>query len=395
MSGINRNKISAELKQKLKNFKWGSNNVMDLHKEGVHYFSPEFLPTWIDLNTHIALYHRGLTQPNALSSYFPENTQQKIKDWYGLNYFKLKDAGIQHLGNELNLQIEEEFESAKVRALILRLTEYEICDGSISQYIVGQFVNDFMEDVFIDYGFIPPTNDLGKYLEADIPLWFGNITKRPLMDFDIVVVSHCYPVERAKLAFAMVKSGIPLYRWERWDHSLPYYEKCPIFCIAGMGSSSVENLIGDNPIYGVAENSMVDGVLVGEGENMFLKFLQEYQQTVVEVGGSKEDFINKLSNKYHQGWYDPRYTLFEYSDKKHILSDPSGKVLGEEVWEGGGRIKRISLLNTEAKEKYVLAGPESEEWQDMEEMQGPFLDNILGGDVDRLQKKYIRELKEK
>jgi len=351
------NDISEELRSKLRSFKWSPNNFLDLHKLGVHYFDPDILPTWIDMHTHASLYHRGLTQPNALPSYFEDNVHERIKDWYKFNYFKLYSAGIHLIGNEPNLQREEDFEKASVRAMVLRISDYETCDGSFGHYTVSQFAHDFMDDLFVDYSFLPLKSDLGKYLSADIPIWFGNITKRPLTDFDIVVVSHCYPGERIDLPFAMARSGIPLYRWERWDADLPYYEKCPIFCIAGIGSAFTENLMGDHPIYGSAENSLVDGVLIGEGELMWLKFLQQYQQTVVQDGKSKREFLDKLTNVHHQGFYDPRVALFEYSDKKHVISDPAGNVLDTVTWKGGGRIKRVSLIDEFNQKKYVMAVP--------------------------------------
>lgn len=336
-------------REKLRNFKWSKDNFLDLHELGIHYFDFNILPSWIDQDTFLALSSKGLTAPNSLPI-FPSD-RDEIKKWYENNFFKLKYAGVQHLGNECNLQKEEEFEKAKIRILIYRLNNYEACEGAFGHWLIGNFCVDFVEDVFVDYAFMPYKEDFKFYFEENIPLIFGSITKRPLCDFDLIFTSNSFSLERLNYAIAQVKSGIPLHYWERWNEDLPYYSKIPIVCAGGIGVTCFENMLGDNPKYGTGENSIVDFVFEGEGELGMVKFLNEYNQAVNLDGGSKKDFRDKINNDGHEGWYDPRNVLFEYEGKE---------------------IKRVSILDRKNKIKYVMAGEESEEFKDFTNIQEEF-----------------------
>jgi len=84
-----------------------------------------------------------------------------------------------------------------------------------------------------------------------------------------------------------------------------------------------------------------------------------------------------MCNSDHLGVYDPRYALFEYADKINILKNSSGEELTREVWGNGGNINKISLVDPSNKTKFVMAGPGSEEWADLEVMQMNFLAKLL------------------
>jgi hypothetical protein len=334
-------------------------------KKRVHYYSPEYLPSRIDPATYNMFLKRGLTPPNALPIHIPDDTPDRINRFLELNYFKLSNGGVQYLGNEFNIQPPSAWDKAKVRVCMVRLSDYHTLDGAFGGFLVNNFIQDFSDDIFIDFAWFPQPADISRLYDAELPLLFANGTKRPLTDFDIVIIALSYPGERVNLPL-MVKAGLPLYRWQRWSHDLPYRAKCPIIALAGIGSSFIENMLGDNPRHGIAGNAAADFVLIGEGEMMDLKFIQQYQYTVIEDGGTKEDFRKALTNKLHEGVYDPSLFLFEYADKVHTKRDHTGKVLSEEVYEGAGPIKGIYLIDEENKRKYCMVGPESEEFQQME-----------------------------
>jgi hypothetical protein len=340
---------------------------------GVNYFDPDFLPTELDIYTHTAYYHRGLTAPNCLPVHIPPNYHEKIREFMEFNFFKMEYAGVQYLGTEPNLQFPEEYDNAKIRILIMRLSDYQTVDGAFGHFLCGYFMRENFKDVFLDFAYLPYTTDMARFYADDIPIIFGMITKRPLRDFDIIIFSHCFPLERIAAPMMLVKSGIPLYRWERWDHSLPYYKDCPIVCMAGMGGTFCENLMGHHPVKGPAENSCVDLALIGEGEMMDLKFINRYHQIVNLDGGTKEEFIDGIDNETHKGVYDPRRILYEYADKENTVKDKEGNIFKKQVWQGGGHIKKISMIDRDNKVKYVMAGKGSEEFEDLGPIQKEYL----------------------
>lgn len=360
------NQINSELRAKLQNFKWSPNNVLDLHSLGINYFNPDYLPVSLDPLTFASMIRRGFTPPQALPMYFPEDIQARIKSWLDLNYYKLTNAGIQYLGSEYNIQREEDWDKAEIRVCLCRMSDYATLDGAFGPYLINNFVQDFTDNIFIDFSYLPAPADMAKLADADLPMMFGNITKRPLMDFDIIIIATSYPGERINVPFALVKSGLPLYRWQRFDKNLPYRDRCPIIATAGIGSSFIENGLGDNPVKGLAANAWFDHVLIGEGEMMDLKYIQEYLNTVIRDGGTKEDFMKALTNEHHKGVYDPSLFLFEYADKVHVTRDYLGNEIARDVYPGGGTIKNIFMVDAEEKVKYSMAGKDSQEFMDLE-----------------------------
>lgn len=380
------------LRQKLEQYAWRPNNLVDLHSLGIHYHDEQYLPVHIDPMTYLAYVRAGMCPPVSLPTYFPEDTQARVKKFLDLNYFKLSMGGVQYLGNEFNVQPESDWEKAKTKVCIVRLTPYNTVDGAFGHFLIGNFVNDFYDDIFIDFAFAPEEGDDIKLMDAGLPLLFGNITKRPLTDFDVVIFSNCYPQERMNIPFMLIKSGIPLYRWQRWDHSLPYYQKMPIIAVAGIGAYFIEGTMADHPIKGVGENAMHDIALIGEGEMLDLKVFQQFEHLVYQDGKTKEEFLASLHNPHFQGVYDPRNVLWEYNDKVHTQVDHKGNQIGEPtVYPGGGSIKRVSLLDHENQERHVLAGSGSDEFKQLEASNINYIDNIRTmPDPSVLADKYVK-----
>lgn len=385
------NQISSELREKLRNFQWSANSFLDLHSLGVHYWTPEYLPTWLDPMTYATLWRRGLTPPNALPIYTDENTHVRIKQFIDDNFYKLHLAGLPYLGNEANLQRAEDFDKKPIRMCFVRLSDYHTLDGAFGGQLINNFIQNFSDEVFADFSWIVAPPDVPKFMQAGLPIMFGNITKRPLTDFDIIVIATSYPGERVNAPLSLVRSGLPMYRWERFDDNLPYKARCPLVTVAGIGASFIENQLADHPIKGAGQNALFDHVLIGEGEVMDFKYVIEYLNTVKRDGQSKEAFMAKMTNDRHPGVYDPTRVYFEYADKVHILRDYKGQEISRKVYPAAGHIKRISLLDHETRTKHVLVGPESEEFRDMEAVNEMYhlrlAANVRPEDLGR---KYVR-----
>lgn len=390
MSYPDLNQIGPELREKLRGFTWNPNNFLDLHSLGVHYWTPDYLPAWLDPLTYASLWRRGLTPPNALPIATPADTQQRITTYINENYHKLTLAGLPYLGNEFNLQRPEEFDEKPVRICFVRISSYATLDGAFGGFLINNFMQDFSDEIFADFAWIPETPDVARFMQAGLPTLFGTITKRPLTDFDIIIMATSYPGERVNAPNALVRSGIPMYRWERFDESLPYYEKMPLITCAGIGASFIENLLADHPIKGVGENSLFDHILIGEGEVMDFKYVIDFLN-VKRDGGTKKDFVESISNENHQGVYDPRRVLFEYADKIHTFKDFNGTELSTQTYPGAGHIKRVSMIDHEAQTRHVIAGPESEEFIEMEPVARQYRSRFAPGvSPDELGEHYVK-----
>jgi len=215
--------------------------VVDLHKEGIHYHDWRCLPTNLSLETHLKYRMKGLTPPNALPSKFPANIRDRTAQFLDNNYFKFSRAGVQYLGTEAGNPDPAKFDTSELKVCICRISDYYTVDGAFGPMTIANWVEDFDPRIFVDFAFIPADQDITIHLANELPLLFGVITKQPLTAFDVIIFSTPYPGERANIVLPMIKSGIPLYRWERFDSNLPY-QKCPLVCVAGIGASFIENL---------------------------------------------------------------------------------------------------------------------------------------------------------
>ena len=172
--------LSPKVKDELRKTKWSPTNLVDLHKMGVHYHDPSFLPHFISPQTYNAYVRSGLTPPVTLPTYFPSDVDQRIEKFLNENFYKLSGGGIQYLGNEANVMPASQWDKAKCRICIMRLSEYQNIDGAFGQYLISNFIGDFSDDIFVDFAYHPEYSDVPKMLEAGIPLVFSNTMHKAL-----------------------------------------------------------------------------------------------------------------------------------------------------------------------------------------------------------------------
>lgn len=391
MSIRNPNNLGYDTIRELKAVDWNDpRKIVDLESYGVQFYDPEIMPSIISPLVHRALIIKGWCAPNAFPTYFPENQHELTQAWLNKNYHKLHRNGIHYLGNEPNFQPARNFDTKPLRVCFIRLSEYEILEGGFGQYLISNFVEDHDERVFFDYSFFPPHGDIGRMVDADIPLLTGVISKRPIRDFDLVLAGITIAEERLHLPLSLVRSGVALHRYQRFNQESPLY-KSPVISMGGIGSLFSENILGDHPIHGPAQNGMTDVVSLGEGELMTLKLCQKFIQAK-QAGMDKTDLLNTISADENCGVYNPTKVVFDYHDKTHVTYDFEGKQLSEpKVYPGAGPIRQVSLIDEENQQRYVLAGPGNDSYNELEAMQNRFLinfqDGVRGEDVGE---RYVR-----
>lgn len=375
----NPNALDYATRQRLKAINWNDpKNIIDLEAEGVRYFDAEILPTWIPINTMRALHLRGWCAPNAFPVYFPEDQHERTERWLQDNYFRLTRNGIHYIGNETNFQPRENFDKKPLRICFVRLSEYQILEGGFGQYLIANFCEDHDDRIFFDYAFVPPKDDYAKHIEANIPLLTGVISKRPIRDFDLVLMGVTIAEERLHLPQALIRSGVALHRYQRFDRSSPHFHN-PVICTGGIGSLFSENILGDHPIHGPAQNGLVDLVNLGEGELLTLKLAQKFIQSL-RAGLDKLDIVNALTADQHCGVYNPTRVVFDYHDKVHVTRDFKGNQIGEPVvYPAAGPIRSIDLIDDVDQKRVILAGPGNEAYTELEDMQDRFIANFQRG----------------
>lgn len=243
-------------------------------------------------------------------------TRLKDKDaitkWVKDNYFRLDSGGIDRLGSEPNTvpYSEDTWKGAPLRVLIVRWSDYFSVDVSFSHGIVNQMIKEFMPGAYVDFSFFPSSpKDFSTYVTEKIPLMFGNTSKRPAAEFDVIMVSHCVTNEGLNWPAILKYSGFPLFKNERMER-----EDLPLIFMGGANAFCNESLYGGWSLEDKENTCMIDATFVGEGEKILPKLLKVY------VDCKKKEMDKKAILKEFHLKKIPGY--YEASEYEHVYGKP-------------------------------------------------------------------------
>lgn len=248
------------------------------------------------------------------------------------------------------------FSRAEVRFLVCRLSTYRDVSVSVSHSLVAQIAQE-VEDVYVDFAFLPPPKDAEIMATAKIPLWVGTTSKEPPCAFDVLGISNSFVLELLNLPKLLYASGIPIFKDERMVRP-----DIPIVVLGGANAAVTSVLHGPVNEQGQGNShGLVDAVFVGEGEFAVKQFL-EIVKKGKSVGLSKTEILNachgKVDGFYEADKYEHRYNtvvhnpLVSQETNEHI---PPTSPLCE---EGDGGVNDIPsgekfLAEIVPKEPYV------------------------------------------
>ncbi len=224
-----------------------------------------------------------------------------IQAWIGENRRSLSGHGLWLLGGEPNTQDPAGFAAARLRVLIVRLSEYtEVAAGITHSYLHQMAAG--VEGVFVDLAYLPPASDEKRMRQAGIPLLVGTGSKRPPTDFEVVAISNSVVQELVNLPALLAHSGVPLSREARAAAGWP--------CLLLGGSNSSVGAVLHGAIGApVGGEGLVDGVIAGDGEGAFPRFLELMRDL---AGAGRGEILARLRREV-AGFYDPAAYRPEYA----------------------------------------------------------------------------------
>jgi len=161
---------------------------------------------------------------------------------------------------------------------------------------------DASRKYFVDYCHLPDKGDAKYFIKNKIPFIFGNISKRTVEEYDVVLFSVALYTEMQNLPALFYFSGIPLEHETRLKN--PRY---PLFILGGMGISSVEILCGGDG------GGMLDLVLYGQAEGVLSPVLMLFQgcaerRTDCRDPVFKMFVVRKIVSGFKCAYYPAGYT---------------------------------------------------------------------------------------
>ncbi|MDD3148363.1 MAG: hypothetical protein PHD82_13800, partial [Candidatus Riflebacteria bacterium] len=199
---------------------------------------------------------------SELSPWAAEST--RIREWFASNRHQMSGNGVWFSGGEPNTLDPELFSGARVRILIVRLSEYKDVAAGITHSYLYQMASS-VDGCFVDMAFMPPERDEKLMIAAGIPLLTGTNTKFPAAAFDVVAISNSVLQELINLPALLHFSGLPLSRSAREAAASP-------LVILGGSNSSVHSILHGQTGDGAAEG-LVDAVIMGDGERVLAEAL--------------------------------------------------------------------------------------------------------------------------
>jgi radical SAM superfamily enzyme YgiQ (UPF0313 family) len=145
------------------------------------------------------------------------------------------------------------WEAAACRVMILRLSPFADVQRSTPHLFLFREARAALPSAFIDMAFLPRASDAASLAEAGLPFIMGTQSHRPLVDFDIVLVSNSWLLEQVNLPWLLSHSGVPIWasaRDERW----------PPLILGGSNAAAAHALVSETG------DCMADAIFFGEGE---------------------------------------------------------------------------------------------------------------------------------
>lgn len=260
-------------------------------------------------------------------------SSQQVRDWFAAHRQRLTGRGVWFQGGEPGTQPPQFFAEARLRVLIVRLSPYrEVAAGITHTYLYQMAAA--VEGVYVDMAYMPPEADEKIMREAGVPLLTAVSSKEPATAFDLVAVSNSVLQELINLPALMYHSQLPLSRQGR-DRA-----GSPLVMLGG--SNSYTHSI----LHGVVDKDgscgLVDGVLMGDGEQVFAQMLTLLRDNAAMPRDNRLRLLQRevpgfyLPKSYHQIFAGELIAIEADADAPMpVASNKTACREASETWQGG------------------------------------------------------------
>ena len=228
---------------------------------------------------------------------------QSYSEWFASRRSALVRGGLWLAGDEPGRPDPADFDRARLRLLICRLSTYDDVAPSITHRLLLAAARA-VPGTYVDLAFLPPEADAALLRRDGIPPWLATGCKRAPADFDVVAVSLSVQQEAANLPAALRDSGLRLDAAGRRADA-----RHPLVILGGHGAGSVPFLHGEAA--GPGSGGLVDAVCLGDGVVWLREFLTRFAAARA-AGADNTAFLSALAREL-PGTYVP--ALYRHDDR--------------------------------------------------------------------------------
>ena len=193
-----------------------------------------------------------------------------------------------YVGGEYN-QIVKDWEAIETKTALVFPDIYDIGLPNLGLAILYDIINK-QPDLLAERAFAPWLDMEAALRTAQIPL-FSLETKHALADFDILAFTLPYESLYTNTLNILDLAGIPLYSHERQDSQ-------PLVIAGGHATYNPEPMA-----------AFIDAFIIGEGEEVILEFIREYQNAKRSKLTRQQILMNlsRIQGVYIPSFYQPTY----------------------------------------------------------------------------------------
>lgn len=168
------------------------------------------------------------------------------------NFYKIEGYRIFFPRNNPTFN-NPEFNAARFRVLIVRLSPLQNIRESITHHFLFQEIRKSVPSAYIDYAFFPEPKNIPFFKDNKIPFFLGIQSLHTIRDFDLVLISNSFILELFNLPYLFLDAGIPARKSERQMIR-------PILIMGGSNALMAQCAISPDG------DSFIDAHFFGEGE---------------------------------------------------------------------------------------------------------------------------------
>jgi radical SAM superfamily enzyme YgiQ (UPF0313 family) len=174
-------------------------------------------------------------------------------DFFRDNFHKMEGYRIFFPRNNPTFN-NPDFEQAKLRVLIVRLSPLQNVRESITHHFLFQEIRRVQLLAYIDYAFFPEPKNIKLFLDNKIPYFLGIQSLHSILDFDLVLISNSFTLEIFNLPYLFFNTTVSPLKSQRRSHR-------PIVIMGGSNALMAQCAISPSG------DSFVDALFFGEGED--------------------------------------------------------------------------------------------------------------------------------